>query len=64
VFKKTALANYHTEKSDHVQFEESAEEVRARFVIIFIYASQTDAYLTAPRRSSRSRRRKRRKLQG
>ena len=28
VFKNTALANYHAEKSGHDQFEESAEEVR------------------------------------
>ncbi|KAJ3556469.1 hypothetical protein NP233_g11972 [Leucocoprinus birnbaumii] len=29
IFKNTALANYHTEKSGHDQFEESTEEVRA-----------------------------------
>jgi hypothetical protein len=43
VFKNTAFANYHAEKSDHDQFEESAEEVRMRFAVSFIYASQTDA---------------------
>ena len=30
VFKNTALANYHAEKSGHDQFEESTEEVCAR----------------------------------
>lgn len=29
VFKNTALANFHAEKSGHDQFEESTEEVRA-----------------------------------
>ena len=28
VFKNTALANFHAEKSGHDQFEESTEEVR------------------------------------
>ena len=28
VFKTTALANFHAEKSGHDQFEESTEEVR------------------------------------
>lgn len=30
VFKNTALANFHAEKSGHDQFEESTEEVRQR----------------------------------
>lgn len=32
IFKNTALANYHAEKSGHDQFEESTEEVRPPLV--------------------------------
>jgi hypothetical protein len=39
VFKNTALANYHAEKSGHDQFEESTEEVRVErcfFTSLFV----------------------------
>lgn len=35
IFKNTALANFHAEKSGHDQFEESTEEVR---LDLFSYA--------------------------
>ena len=44
MFKNTALANFHAEKSGHDQFEESAEEVRA-CAAGDLFRSQRNAYL-------------------
>lgn len=38
IFKNTALANFHAEKSGHDQFEESTEEVRGLPICLFCYA--------------------------
>ena len=37
IFKNTALANYHAEKSGHDQFEESTEEVRLLLLVYVPY---------------------------
>ena len=36
VFKNTALANYHAEKSGHDQFEESTEEVNSFAEVLIV----------------------------
>jgi hypothetical protein len=39
IFKTTALANYHAEKSGHDQFEESTEEVGSSLISIDVWAT-------------------------